>query len=377
MIYRPEHPEVTAQADAFRVLLFIPKGDTLRRNRFTKEAAIRNAALGNLMNMANVKAKSGTSPPFKSALHYIKGKLTAIAPFACLALIWEASARAELAGIYLPPLTKVISEISAGFASGQLAIDTALTLSRLVSGILLGCAAAFGLACALGWFWPGLGDALAPLARFLGQINPYTTLPLFVLFFGLGEQTQIACVAWTAAFPAFFAASAALGAVDPQMERASRSMGEGRWGLFAKVAVPSAAPFALSGLRVGAKLAFFVLTASEMTGANAGLNYNIHYAAHTLNMAKFYANALIIVFLGLAVSKALSGFEERALPWAQAKTLFGMSRKGSSKRLTRPYLAAVALALSLTLIAGAASSRISERMRMDHEHFGYNEGSYE
>ncbi|MGH7862816.1 MAG: ABC transporter permease, partial [Candidatus Dormibacteraceae bacterium] len=122
-------------------------------------------------------------------------------PFAVVAVGWEAFARS---GIYPPALSPSIESIVRvgwGMAvSGSLEHDIAYTCYRLFSGFLIGAAVAVALGMLMARFaW--IERFFLPLVSALNPIPSLAWIPLFVLWFGLGETAVIVLVAFATSLP--------------------------------------------------------------------------------------------------------------------------------------------------------------------------------
>jgi ABC-type nitrate/sulfonate/bicarbonate transport system permease component len=141
---------------------------------------------------------------------------------------------------------------------------------------------------------------------------------MFLVWFGLGETSKVAFIAYTTFFPMFIAIAAAVLRVDVALLRAAASLGASRADLVRRVIVPSALPGIIIALRLGVGLALFVIVGAEFMGADAGLGHLIMEGRTFFNPAQIVMGALVLGLLGSLINTLLLAAERRLLRWRAA-----------------------------------------------------------
>ncbi len=195
---------------------------------------------------------------------------------------------------------------------GSLARDLLVSLGRIAEGFSLAAATALALGLLVGLSTP-LRLALEPVIEFVRPIPPLAFLPMFLVWFGLGETSKIAFIAYTTFFPMFVGITASLLRVDVMLLRAAASLGATRRDLLRRVVLPAAIPGIVVALRVGFGLAIFVIVGAEFMGADAGLGNLIMEGRVFFNPAQIVMGALLLGVLGSLVNALLVAVERRAL----------------------------------------------------------------
>lgn len=186
-------------------------------------------------------------------------------------LLWEIAPRLNwLDAQFLPPFSSAIMTIHHLWMNSDLPTHIIFSLWKTLTGLLIASLLALPLGFFIGGYMPWLVPNLNPLFRILAQVNPFSLMPVFILFFGIGEQAKLATVAWVCFWPMLFYVITGVRNLDTILIKSALSMGVTRWQLFTKVLLPGAAPTIFVGLRTGADMAFFILIAAEMVGASAG-----------------------------------------------------------------------------------------------------------
>jgi len=201
--------------------------------------------------------------------------------------------------------------------SGELARHFLTSLGRVAQGFGLAAVAALGLGLLVGMCVP-LRLMAEPVIEFVRPIPPLAFLPMFLVWFGLGEASKIAFIGYTTFFPMFVAIAASVLRVDVVLLRAAASLGASRADLVRRVVLPAALPGIVVALRVGVGLALFVIVGAEFMGADAGLGHLIMEGRTFFNPAQIVMGALVLGLLGSLINTLLLAAERRLLRWRAA-----------------------------------------------------------
>ncbi len=93
-------------------------------------------------------------------------------------------------------------------------------------------------------------------------------IPVFILWFGLGNAVTILIVFYAALFPMLLNAWSGVRSVNPIWLRAAGAMGANEHALFWKVIIPGASPFIIAGLRQSFLRAWVAVIGAEMLAAS-------------------------------------------------------------------------------------------------------------
>jgi ABC-type nitrate/sulfonate/bicarbonate transport system permease component len=220
--------------------------------------------------------------------------------------------------VLLPTPDEVAAVAAAMVADGSLATHLGTSLVRVLEGFLLAAGAALLLGILVGVSAP-LRLALEPVIEFVRPIPPLAFLPMFLVWFGLGETSKVAFIAYTTFFPMFIGIAAAVLRVDVMLLRAAASLGGSRLDLLRHVVLPAALPGIVVALRLGFGLALFVIVGAEFMGADAGLGHLIMEGRIFFNPAQIVMGALVLGALGALVNALLLAGERRMLRWRSSR----------------------------------------------------------
>jgi taurine transport system permease protein len=219
----------------------------------------------------------------------------------------------ELVNPVLIPTPLEVAESGYDLArQGMLQQHLRVSLQRVVEGFGTAAVAALALGI-LGGMSTLIRSVVEPITEFLRPIPPLAFLPMFLVWFGLGESSKVAFIAYTTFFPMLVTVAAGMMRVDLVLLRAAASLGATRWQMIRHVILPSALSGIVVGLRVGFSLAIFVIVGAEFMGADSGLGYMIVEGRDFFFPAQIVLGALVLGLLGFLVNALLQWAERQLL----------------------------------------------------------------
>jgi NitT/TauT family transport system permease protein len=227
-------------------------------------------------------------------------------PFLVVGALWEIAARQQFFPPRLfPSLETVAAALFRLTATGVLPHHAFNTLLRLLAGFVLAAMVGIAIGILMGRYRPA-EDCLLPLISMGAPIPGIAYAPLFLLWFGLGDLSVVALVAFVAAFPIAINAWTGVKAVKEIWVRSALAMGADDRRLFQKVIAPGALPYILTGLRLGLAQAWRILVGVEMLAAVPwGLGWMIFGAREFLNTDVILAGIVVLGLIGLALETLL------------------------------------------------------------------------
>jgi ABC-type nitrate/sulfonate/bicarbonate transport system permease component len=235
--------------------------------------------------------------------------------FAAILLLWEAGSRSGvISNLVLPAPSEAFEAFRQLVETGQLWRHLGASLQRLVIGWTLGMSLGVAVGLMIGLF--SLARAgLMPLVSALFPIPKIALLPLFVIWFGIGEGSKVATILFGSFFPTVIATSAGVDNVDRSLVRMGQSFGLSWWSIVRKIILPGAMPAILSGARISASIAIILLVAAEMIGAEYGVGAYILMAGSLFATDQLLAGVAILSVMGLLVGWLIGRAERWLLRW--------------------------------------------------------------
>lgn len=199
-------------------------------------------------------------------------------------------------------------------ADGTLPSAMLVSLQRVALGLVFG--GLVGTALALVSGLSRLGEDLVDASVQMLRTVPWVGLiPLFIIWFGIGEAPKIALISLGVAFHLYLNVYAGIRGVDEQLIEAGTSLGLSRWGLVRHVVLPGALPGAMTGLRYSLATAWLALVFSEQINADDGIGFVMNQAREFFRTDVIVVCLVVYAFLGLTADIVVRTLERLLLQW--------------------------------------------------------------
>ncbi len=234
---------------------------------------------------------------------------------AVVLLAWQLAALRGLPEYVLSPLQIVRSVVEA-LGTREIYEHIGASLMRALPGFFLGSLMGILLGLAAGvarWF----DRMLSPAVFLTYPVPKIVLLPIFMIWFGIGDLSKVLIIALACFYPVFINAYYGVRQTRPILVWSALNMGATPAQVFRRVVVPSAAPMILAGLRVSLALSFIVMFAAEMINARSGLGHLIRVAENSLRFDLMYVSLVSIAILGYAGDRLVRYGQSRLLAWQQ------------------------------------------------------------
>ncbi len=201
--------------------------------------------------------------------------------------------------------------------NGQLFESLWISLVRALLGLVLG--GSLGLLSGLAAGLSRLGeDALDSTIQAIRTLPFLGLVPLFILWFGLGETPRILLVALGTFFPIYLNVFKGIRGVEERLVELGQSYGLTRWELIRDIILPAALPNALIGLRYSLGIAWLVLVIAEQINATSGLGWLIIKASELAQTSVIMMVLAVYAIIGILADAVVRLIETRALRWQRS-----------------------------------------------------------
>ena len=240
--------------------------------------------------------------------------LRLLGPLALLGGWTWASASGALSPTLLASPGSVLSALRELWDSGQYTDALEVSLARAGLGLLFGLAVGLTLGVLTGF--SRLGEELLDSTVQLLRTIPFLSLvPLFMVWFGIGESARIVLIATATAFPMYVSSSGGVRSTDRKLVEAMRSFGMGRLAVVREVVLPGALPALLSGLRLSMTLSVIALIAAEEINSTSGIGFLMSTAQEYSRTDILTVCILTYALLGLLADAVVRVLERLLMPW--------------------------------------------------------------
>jgi ABC-type nitrate/sulfonate/bicarbonate transport system permease component len=241
-----------------------------------------------------------------------------VLPFASIIVFlatWEAFARTGIVIPYLlPALSTVLGQVYKDIAGGDLFVQLGLTLYRAGVGFLIGVVIAIPLGIFIArirvfrWFFD-------PVISITNPVPKIAILPIFMIWFGLGDVSKIASVILLVFYPMVIAAIGGTQSVDKQLIWSARSLGASERDVLRQVILPAALPQIITGIQIAVPLALIVSIVAEFLMGGEGIGGKLLFAQRRINSPAVFASIVEIAVVGAIIIKSLEWGRRRLLAW--------------------------------------------------------------
>ncbi len=228
-------------------------------------------------------------------------------------VLWQLAALGGLPEYILSP-SEIAKHFVAALGSAELYEHIRASLGRSLPGFVLGSSAGAALGLAAGvarW----LDRMLSPAVFLTYPVPKIVMLPIFMIWFGIGDLSKVLIIALACFYPVFINAYYGVRQTRTILVWSALNMGATQAQVFRRVVLPSALPMILASLRVSLALSFIVMFAAEMINARSGLGQLIRIAENSLRFDLMYVSLLTIAILGYAGDRLVRYAHSRLLAW--------------------------------------------------------------
>jgi ABC-type nitrate/sulfonate/bicarbonate transport system permease component len=228
-------------------------------------------------------------------------------------LLWQLASLWGLPDYVLSPLA-ILKHFFVALGSPELYADIGASLGRALPGFVIGSAlgVALGLAAGVSRLFDG---AFSPVVFLTYPVPKIVMLPIFMIWFGIGDLSKVLIIALACFYPVFINAYTGVRQTRTILVWSALNMGATPAQVFRRVVLPSAAPMIFASLRVSLALSFIVMFAAEMINAQSGLGHMIRVAENSLRFDLMYVSLAAIAILGYAGDRAVRLGQSRLLAW--------------------------------------------------------------
>ncbi|UVE97020.1 ABC transporter permease [Dietzia sp. B32] len=235
-----------------------------------------------------------------------------LSPVALIAL-WQIAGATGILPERILPAPQLIAESALELiASGELADALAISGLRVLQGFTLGAVAGLVLGVVVGT--SRYADAiLDPPLQMLRALPHLGLIPLFILWFGIGEAPKVLLIALGVVFPIYLNTASGLRQIDPKLRDMATVFGFSRRQRLTEVILPSIAPQVLVGVRQSLAIAWLTLIVAEQLNATTGLGYLIMNARDYFRIDVIIVGLVVYALLGILTDALVRVAETRAL----------------------------------------------------------------
>ena len=243
-------------------------------------------------------------------------------------LAWELVARIEFVDANLfPPMSAILARLfdmlgkGDGIAPSYLLLrHTGATLFGLLAGFVLAALVSSTVGLLMGinrmvYQWT------RPIITMFMVVPNIATVPIIILWMGLGMRTVIVIVVLGACFPIIYTAAAGVQSIPQKMIWAAQTAGATRWQVLRTVVVPASMPYLIAGHKLALGRAWRAVIAAEIFASTAyGIGFMIYDARTFFDTETMFAGIIVVGLIGLFLESVIFKHVEKAtvMRWGTA-----------------------------------------------------------
>jgi len=262
-----------------------------------------------------IKSSSRPKPSF-DFVSLIDRVLPFLGVFLLFGIWWLIAISGWVNPVLLPtPLDTVQSLITSAFGA-TMPKDFLATVYRTFQAFLMAAAVGVPLGVALGSS-ERVYRSVEFLIDFFRSTPASALIPMFILFFGVGDFSKVIIAAFSALLLILF--NSAYGVMNAKRSRilAAKVMGANRFQIFRDVLIWESLPQTFIGLRNGISISLVIVIVGEMfIGTEEGLGKRIIDAQQVLNVKDMYASILITGMVGYLLNVLFLLVEKQIIHWS-------------------------------------------------------------
>lgn len=233
--------------------------------------------------------------------------------------LWQALVDTHLvASFLLAPPDSVVIAIYHLLVKGNLLKDLEVSAYQFVIGYAMSVVFGVVLGLLMGWF-SAVRAALQPIVSALYSTPNVALIPLFVVWFGVGNRSKIAIIFIGALFPVLFNTLAGVGTADKELLEMAGAFGASQRQVFRSILLPAAVPFIMTGLRLALGIAIILMVVGEMLAGTSGIGYMIENAGEQFAVPQIFAGVVIVAVASTIMMALLRRLERRFDAWRPAR----------------------------------------------------------
>ena len=236
---------------------------------------------------------------------------------ALVLIVWQAIAGRLVPDFVISSPTNVAGKLASLVSTGKLWPDLTISVEELALGYVTGAGAGIVIGILLG-LSTSAAAIFEPVISAVNGIPKVALAPLFLLWLGIGLMSKVGIASMSVFFVAFYHTYLGMTLVPKNLVDVLRLMDAGRWTIIRRVIVPSITAPIMAGLRAGVPFAMIGVVVGEFVASDSGVGFYIRRSTEQYDSAGVFAGIIVLVVIILAVGRAISAVERRALRWREA-----------------------------------------------------------
>ncbi len=155
-----------------------------------------------------------------------------------------------------------------------------------------------------------------PPIQAIRPIPKLALLPLFLIWFGIGNLSKVVVIAAPVLPLIAIASMQAVRSISTKQIQAAQALGASPWVVFSRVVLPASLPGIFTGIRMAISIGVTMLVGAELTATSDGIAWMALTAAEYLSTDVVLVGVLIMAALGYGLDRMVRAIESRLVHWS-------------------------------------------------------------
>lgn len=247
-----------------------------------------------------------------------------VATFAGILALWTAVTGSGLwppliKPIFLPSPVAVFEAfqrlLEQGYQGRSLAHHVTVSFNRFAIAFSACVVIGVPLGLLMGMSRP-IRAVLEPPIQAIRPIPKLALLPLFLIWFGIGNLSKIVVIGAPVLPLIAISAMQAVRSISIKKIQAAQALGASPWVVFWRVVLPASLPGIFTGIRVAISIGVTMLVGAELTATSDGIAWMALTAAEYLSTDIVLVGVLIMAAMGYGLDRLVRSIEGRIVHWS-------------------------------------------------------------
>lgn len=210
--------------------------------------------------------------------------------------------------------SRIVGEAAVYFRSDGFATDVKASVTEFGWGYSISAVVGIPIGLLMGYY-RRIRSFLDPLVSFLNSMPHVAMMPLFIIWFGLGNQPIIALVVTITIFTVIITVIGGVGSTDIALVRMGKSFGASDLTIFWTVILPGVVPTVVAALRLALGKALIGLVVGELVSSTKGIGHEMVVSASLFNTDRVFVGIVLVAAVGVILTELLRVVERRMGSW--------------------------------------------------------------
>lgn len=257
--------------------------------------------------------------PVRQARHYLLLKaMLRFLPVVVAIALWQTAVDLKWVNReFLPSFTDAAAALSHMARNGEIALNLLVSLYRALSGLAIGTL----LGVSIGVLMASSEQAngfFGPLVAATYSLPKAALVPLFILWFGIGDLSNILTVVLACLLPVIVSTYHGVKAVPSVLVWSAQAMGTPSSTVLWRILLPASLGSILTGVRIALSFCFVLTISAEMIAAKSGIGKLIFIYGENGAYSFMFGGLMAVVIVAYVADRLLVAATHHLLRWDDA-----------------------------------------------------------